>query len=167
MKHAILAGARIVLTIIGTPREAFAGVWRWDCMGPLGDQQIIFTRYNLIIVPSKPSRGNLRDLIFLDDLTKGPSEIEQYIAADVNSGLVPKMEFTLGDDQKNKITLTEKSSKTISHHTAMVCGRDESTEVSRKVYHYERNGEPTRDVTLQCREYMLTTRGGRPCIDRP
>jgi len=81
-------------------------VWRWDCMGPLGDQQIIFTRYNLIIVPSKPSRGNLRDLIFLDDLTKGPSEIEQYIAADVNSGSVPKMEFTLGDDQKNKITLT-------------------------------------------------------------
>jgi hypothetical protein len=29
MKHAILAGAWIVLTIIGTPREAFAGVWRW------------------------------------------------------------------------------------------------------------------------------------------
>jgi hypothetical protein len=63
-------------------------------------QEIIFTRYNLIVVPAKPSRGTLRDLIFSDDLAKASSDIEQYMAADENSGFTPKLEFTLGDDGK-------------------------------------------------------------------
>jgi hypothetical protein len=76
------------------------------------------------------------------------------------------MEFTIGDG-KNTISLTEKSSKRLSHHTAMVCGRDEVRDVFRKVYRFRRNDEAPRDITLQCMEYTLSTRGGRPCIDRP
>jgi hypothetical protein len=74
------------------------------------------------------------------------------------------MEFTIGDG-KNTISLTEKSSKRLSHHTAMVCGRDEVRDVFRKVYRFRRNDEAPRDITLQCMEY--TPRGGRHCIDRP
>jgi hypothetical protein len=165
MKRSAIAAACIALAAFAACDDAFAGRWEWGCMGALGKDQVIFTRYNLVIVPAKAARGKLRDLIFLDDLAKKFDEAPQYLAADANSGLVQKMEFSRGDD--DKITLTEKSSKNISHHSAMVCGRDEDTDVSRKVYRYERKGETARDVTLQCMEYMLTTRGGRPCINRP
>ncbi len=167
MKHAIVAGIGVALAAIGAASDASAGVWRWGCIGPLGDQQILFTRYNLIVVPTKPPRGKLEEIIASDDLAKGASDIEQFIATDVNSGFTPTLEFTFGDGGKNKITLTEKSSKRLSHHTAMICGRDEERDVFRKVYRYRHTDEAPRDLTLQCMEYTLSTRGGRPCIDRP
>jgi hypothetical protein len=167
MKHAIMAGLGVALAAIGTASDASAGVWRWGCIGPLGDQQILFSRYNLIVVAAKPPRGKLEEIITSDDLAKGASDIEQFIATDANSGFTPTLEFTIGNDGKNKITLTEKSSKRLSHHAAMVCGRDEERDVFRKVYRYQHNEEAPRDITLQCMEYTLSTRGGRPCIDRP
>jgi hypothetical protein len=167
MKQAIMAGIGVALAAIGAAGEASAGVWRWGCMGSFGDKQILFTRYHLIVVPAQPSRGKLEDIIFLDDLAKGASDVEQYMAADINSGFTPTMEFTFGDNGKHTITLTEKSSKRLSHHIAMVCGRDEQRDVFRKVYRYQHNDEAPRDITLQCMEYTLSTRGGRPCIDRP
>jgi hypothetical protein len=166
MKHAIMAGIGVALAAVGAAGEASAGVWRWGCTGPLGDKQILFTRYHLIVVPAQPSRGKLEDIIFLDDLAKDASDVEQYMATDINSGFTPTMEFTIGDG-KNTISLTEKSSKRLSHHTTMVCGRDEVRDVFRKVYRFRRNDEAPRDITLQCMEYTLSTRGGRPCIDRP
>jgi hypothetical protein len=162
-----MAGLGVALAAIGTASDASAGVWRWGCIGPLGDQQILFSRYNLIVVAAKPPRGKLEEIITSDDLAKGASDIEQFIATDANSGFTPTLEFTIGDDGKNKITLTEKSSKRLSHHAAMVCGRDEERDVFRKVYRYQHNEEAPRDITLQCMEYTLSTRGGRPCIDRP
>jgi hypothetical protein len=167
MKHAIVAGIGAALAAVCCAGDASAGIWRWGCIGPLGDQQILFTRYNLIVVPTKPPRGKLADIIASDDLAQGASDIEQYIATDVNSGFTPTLEFTRGDDGNNKVTLAEKSSKRLFHHAAMVCGRDEERDVFRKVYRYRHNDEAPRDVTLQCMEYMLSTRGGRPCIDRP
>jgi len=167
MKPGIIVIACIGLIAVAMPRDALAGVWRWGCKGPAGENEIIFTRYNLAVVPPKPSRGTLRHLIFLDDLGKDEPDVSPYVAEDENSGFTPKMEFSRGDDGKDRITLTEKSSKSVSHRSAMVCGRDESTDVYRKVYRYQHNAEPARDVTLQCMEYQLTTRGGRPCINRP
>ncbi len=111
MKHAIVAGIGVALAAIGAAGDASAGVWRWGCIGPLGDQQILFTRYHLIVVPAQPSRGKLEDIIFLDDLGKNASDVEQYMATDINSGFTPTMEFTFGDDGKNEISLTEISSK--------------------------------------------------------
>ena len=49
----------------------------------------------------------------------------------------------------------------------MVCGQDEDKTITRKVYRFEQNGAPPHDVVMQCMEYMLTTRGGRPCTNRP
>lgn len=167
MKHAIVAGIGVALAAIGVSGDASAGVWRWGCIGPLGDQQILFSRYHLIVVPAKPPQGKLEDVIASDDLAQGATDVEQYIATDVNSGFTSTLEFTRGDDGKNKITLTEKSSKRLSHHAAMVCGRDEARDVFRKLYRYQHSDEAPRDITLQCMEYTLSTRGGRPCIDRP
>jgi hypothetical protein len=167
MKHAIVAGIGVALAAIGVASDASAGVWRWGCIGPLGDQQILFSRYHLIVVPAKPPRGKLEDIIASDDLAQGATDVEQYIATDVNSGFTPTLEFTRGNDGQNKLTLTEKSSKRLAHHAAMVCGRDEERNVFRKLYRYRHNDEAPRDITLQCMEYTLSTRGGRPCIDRP
>ncbi len=167
MKQAIVAAACFALVAAVGCGEAPAGSWHWGCAGQVGDKELIFTRYDLIFVPAKTSRAKLREMIFLDDLSKKFNDVPQYSAADVNSGLLQKMEFSRNDDEKDKVILTEKSSRTISHHTAMVCGRDEDTAVSRKTYSYRHNDEPARDITLQCMEYMLTSRGGRPCINRP
>jgi hypothetical protein len=166
MKQAITIRICAVVIIAGMANVAHAGRWEWGCIGTTGDKQVVFNRYHLIVAPAKPPRGKIHDLIFFDDLAKGSNDIEQYNAADVNSGLTPKMVFTLGEDEKRTITLTEKSSRAISHHAAMVCGRDEDTDVSRKVYRYQRTDEPAGDITMQCMEYMLTSRGGRPCINR-
>jgi hypothetical protein len=71
--------------------------------------------FTLSSFPPSLRAAKLEDIIALDDLAKGASDVEQYMA-DVNSGFTPTLEFTIGDDGKNKIALTEKSSKTLSHH---------------------------------------------------
>jgi hypothetical protein len=63
-----------------------------------------------------------------------------------------------------RLTFVEKSSKQISFHKHMVCGRDESNSLERKTYHVSRTNDAPLDITLMCREYLLTSRGGRPCI---
>ncbi len=64
------------------------------------------------------------------------------------------MTFTRSEDAKQKITMTEKSSKTTSNHTAMVCGRDEDKTISRKVYRFEINGEAVR-ATSPCNAWNI------------
>ena len=75
------------------------------------------------------------------------------------------MIFTRPDDPKRKVMLTEKSSRKISHKHELICGRDEDTDLYRKVYSYQRENEPARDITMQCMEYQLSTRGGRKGCD--
>jgi hypothetical protein len=164
MKHAIVAGISVALAASCGAGDASAAVWRWGCMGPLGDQEIIFTLSRLVVLPAKP-RAELRHFIFLDDLTEGSSDIKQYTGSDANDESKPRLEFTLGDDNKNKIALTEKSSKRTSHHAGVLACRDEIVDVFRKVYQYRRNDEPAKTLTLRCMDYTLSTRGGRPCVD--
>jgi hypothetical protein len=163
MKQAIMACAWIAAIVIGGAGNASAAVWRWGCIGPLGDQKIIFSRSGLIVVPSKTSLGELRDVIFLDDLTKGLDDYEGYNLDDDNAGFQPKMIYTSQDDPKRKLIMIEKSSRRISHRSHLVCGRDEITDIFRKVYHYKPDDTRSQDVTMQCMEYQLTTTGGRPC----
>ena len=87
-----------------------------------------------------------------------------YDADQSNDGLQQIMTYTSQSNPKHKLTLTEKSSKLIAHRHHLVCGRDEDTSTERKTYRVERPGLPPVDATLQCLEYLLTTRGGRPCI---
>jgi hypothetical protein len=167
MKRQIAALGAAVLIACAFASEARAGRWEWGCAGKSGETQIVFNRRQLVIAPQQKRLVKIQDLIFIDELAKDLSAEAHYDPADENSGLETKMVFTGNEDQKQKITLTEKSSKTTFNHTAMVCGRDESKTITRKVYRLEQSGEPARDITMQCMEYTLSTRGGRPCIDRP
>jgi hypothetical protein len=166
MKNAIAAGACMAAIMFGLAGPASAAVWQWGCMGPLdANRQIIFNRGTLIVVPSKPLRGSLRDLIFTEDLSKDPVDGEEaYNVDDGNGGLLKTMTFTIQDSSPGTLILREKSSTKISHSSHLVCGRDEITDIWRKVYRFDPPHERARNVTLQCMEYMLTTTGGRPCI---
>ncbi len=133
-------------------------------MGPMGDQQILFSRYSLVIAPAKPPLGKLDDLFRIADLSEKFPDAEGYNADSTNDGLEKTMTYTSQTQEKNKLKLTETSSKDLAHKHHLVCGRDEDNSTERKTYRVERTGQPPIDVTLQCREYLLSTRGGRPCI---
>jgi hypothetical protein len=163
LKSAIAAGLGFMLSAAFTG-AALAGDWEWGCMGPIGDEQILFSRYTLVIAPAKPAFGKLDDLFRITDLPEKFPDAEPYSADDSNGGLQKTMTYTREDNQKRKLTLTETSSKNVSHRHHLVCGRDEDNSTERKTYRVERTGQPPTDVTLVCREYLLTSRGGRPCI---
>jgi hypothetical protein len=116
-----------------------------------------------VVVPRKTSLGTLHDIIFRDDLTKGLDDYEGYNLDDDNSGFQPKMIYTSQDDAKRKLTMIEKSSQRISHRSHLVCGRDEITDIFRKVYRFQPDDASPQNVIVQCMEYQLTTTGGRPC----
>lgn len=75
------------------------------------------------------------------------------------------MTFVRGDPVEEEIVLTERPSRTTSRRKGVVCGRDKETEIFRKVFRYRHDKEPEREITMQCINYELTTRGGRPCFN--
>jgi hypothetical protein len=163
MKLAIAASLGLAVSVFSFYAAA-AGDWQWGCLGRMGDEQILFSRYTLVIAPAKPALGKLEDLFRTADLSEKFPDAEAYNAERTNDGLQKTMTYTSQSNPKNKLTLTETSSKEIWHRHHLVCGRDEDTSVERKVYRVERANTAPITVTLQCREYLLTTRGGRPCI---
>jgi hypothetical protein len=169
MTPRMIAGTWMAWAALAFAGDASAAVWRWGCAGPLGDSQIVSNRYQLLVMPAKMPHQKLNDLIYLDDLTTdkalpkdADADIAAYDADDGNSGLDKQMTFTRNDQSGRKLTLTEKSSKVLSHRVVHGC-RDQITERFRKVYRFKADDEPQRDVTLECIDYMLTTRGGRTC----
>jgi hypothetical protein len=163
MKHAFLVACWATFASLSHVADASAGIWEWGCMGVSGSEQIVFNRGNLIVAPAKPPLGRLDDLMRTDDLTNKFSDATGYNADDDNDGFQKTMTFTSQDDSKTLI-LTERSSTRISHKKHMVCGRDEITDIYRKVYRFDPPHASAHNITLQCMEYLLTTTGGRPCI---
>jgi hypothetical protein len=162
MKRAIATSLGIICFLhTGAP---VAGDWQWGCMGPMGQEQVLFSRYTLIVAPAKPTLGKFEDLFRIADLSEKFPGAEGCDANETNDGLQKTMTYTSKTDAKNHLTLTEKSSKTISRRHHLVCGRDEDNSSERKTYLLERTDRAPVEVTLQCREYLLSTRGGRPCI---
>lgn len=163
MKRTLVASFGFVVSVFfcGT---ATAGDWQWGCLGPMGDEQILFSRYTLIIAPAKPALGKLEELFRIFDLSEKFPDAEAYNAEQTNDGLRKTMTYTSQSNPKYKLTLAERSSKEISHRHHLVCGRDEDTSLERKIYRVERPNTTPLTVKLQCRQYLLTTRGGRPCI---
>jgi hypothetical protein len=152
--------------LLAATNAASAAVWAWGCQAQVGAQQIIFNRFSLIVVDTKQKMGDIRNLRVTEfDLPPGSPPSVKYEAEDANGGFEKTMIFTFKDDPKRKVTLTEKSSRRISHSSKLICGRDEDTDVYRKVYSFQREAEPARDVTMQCMEYQLSTRGGRKGCD--
>ena len=160
--------ALTALVAIGVGSPASAGLWAWGCQGRLGGEQVIFNRYSMFVVDSKQPLGELKRLlkVNIDDLVKDEVSV-QYEPNNDNDGLVKTIEFTPTYEKGGKITLTEQSSRKTSSRGRLVCGRDETTDVTRKIYRFEREGEPARNISMQCIEYVLTTRSGRPCISGP
>ncbi len=152
-----------VATVLGGVSGASAGIWAWGCQGQVGEQQLIFNRYSLFVVDSRQKMGNVRKLVDekIDGLVK--ADKAEFERIDVNAGLESPLEFTRTGDETRKLVLTEKSSRKTSSRSKLVCGRDETVDIFRKVYRYEREGEAARDITMQCIEYQLSTRGGRSC----
>jgi hypothetical protein len=153
--------------------SASAAVWRWACQGELGGQRILFDRDGLYIAGGKASAGK-PGIVTMQSIEEAIAAVKrsggftEFGPEDVNRGLESPFEFSLTEDGKQKkVVFTEQSSKQISHqHRLVFCGsRDEDIDLYRKVYRYERAGEPARDITMQCMEYQLSTRGGRKGCD--
>jgi hypothetical protein len=141
---------------------ADAGVWAWGCQGKLGDQQVILNRYGVRVIDTKEKLGNIHKIINdeLGIVTTGEGAIYESIASESETA---PLQFIRDKNDKLKLLMTEKSSKKISSKSKLICGRDESTELTRKVYRYQREDEPARDITMQCIDYQLSTMGGRRC----
>lgn len=164
---AALAG----LLIQGSP--ASAGVWNWGCQGRLGDQQIVFDYSGLYITESKApdaARSPKPPVVTADTIgnairalkeekKEGLTEFEPAGGLGLDSP--PIFSRTDAAGSISKVTFTEKASRRTFHRHKLICGRDEDTDLFSKVYRYERDGEPARDITMQCYEYQLSTRGGR------
>ena len=163
MKSGIAAAVGFAVIFLFTA-PSLAGDWQWGCMGPISDQHVVFSRDTLVITSAKPPLGDLEDLFRIAELPEKFLNADDYDVDASTGGLQKTMHYTDRGDDKNKLTLTETSSKTLAHKHHLVCGRDEDNWTTRRTYHVMRTGQPPADVTLMCREYMLTTRGGRPCV---
>lgn len=163
-----IAGMAVGLIMLGTG-SAQAALWAWGCQGQLTapDQTVIFTRYQIVVLEGKRPPLKPQDLLgeeALNPLIDTPRNA--YDPNNINSGFQDKViTFTRDTEPKSQITLTEQSSRRLSHKAKLVCGRDDVTDMFRKVYRYQRDNETPRTLTMQCIEYTLSTRGGRKGCD--
>jgi hypothetical protein len=151
--------AAIALLALTAP--ACASEWNYGCKGALpvfnGSQVIIFNRQSLLLLPRTWLKGSLNDLLGHDP---SGEVIAVANAVDINSGLAPALVFTLQDHPEKKLTLTEKSSRTISdvRQRAGAAPRFAQTTVYAKVYHYVSDFgflDPF-DVKMDCLNYELS-----------
>jgi hypothetical protein len=149
------------IALLAVTAPASASEWNYGCKGALpvfdGSQIIMFNRETLLLLPKTWLKGSLRDLLGHDS---SGEVIEIAKAVEINSGLAPTMVFTLQDHPEKKLTLTEKSSKTISdvRERARGAPRFVQTTVYAKVYHYVSDFgflDPF-DVKMDCLNYELS-----------
>ena len=150
-----------VLFMAFATSDASAAVWAWGCRGELADEQIVFNRYNLVVAPAKPALGDIRDLIHNDNIVPDSDALSRFESKAGNGGFESKMEFIRDGRPEQIVVFTEKSSRKIKGSQKRVGPRDEYVTTFRKVYRYQRATEPPRDITMECVEYMLSTKGGR------
>ena len=140
------------LLACATVSPAVAGIWTYGCKGNLGDDEVIFDRESLIVLPRKLPAGDIRELV--------KRQIATFDAADENSGLQQTMEFRRGAYPDQKVTLTEKRSRKTSEHAGHVGTRDESTTTFKKRYTFVRTDgaekTPPREIEMDCVDYELT-----------
>ena len=149
--------ATIALIAIASP--ARAGAWNYACKGalPVFDESalIIFNRMLLFLLPKTLLKGTLRDLAFRDPVD---DVLAMANAKDINSGLAESLVFMLLDDPNKKLTLTEKSSRTISDIREKAAGpRNAQTTTYVKVYHYisDFGYQGPFDIKMDCVNYQL------------
>jgi hypothetical protein len=166
---AVLAALATALTAGGAP----AAVWHWACRGELGGQRILFDQDGLYIAAGSetaatPGKFTMESVTASIVLLKKAGGFTGFGPPEASDELASKVIVFLRTDEnkhEQKVTLTARSSKLISHKHAIVACRNEDTDLYRKVYRYERTGEPAHDITMQCMEYQLSTKGGRRDCD--
>ena len=156
-----IARLTLALTLAGVASSADAAVWAWGCRGKLGTNEVIFNRNTLVVISGNGPKLPLKVLVQREEPVEEKIDAVRFNADDNNGGFEKRITFTKQDDDKAKLTLTEKSSRKTSYRTGRVGPRDEIWTTWRKVYRYAPGGEPTRDITMDCGEYTLTTKGGR------
>lgn len=153
----VASGAMLIAGLIGTP--ANAAVWAWGCAGSFDKgEQILFNRYVLLVLDKATDFG-LRKVIDANGLDDHPHRL-RFDADDVNAGFEPTMTFKPAAAGA-PLVLTERSSKRIGYREGRVGPRDEYTTRWRKVYRLSGGDLPPHEVTMECMEYMLSTKGGR------
>ncbi len=147
----------IAFALIAVASPAAASEWSYGCRGvlPSGDAPIIiFNRSSLVMLPKAWVKGSL--LASVNDELLSSS----FRAIDNNSGLVPNMVFTRDEHPDQKLTLTEKSSKTISevYHPAGSQPRSEQITTYSKVYRWVSDSiyAGPYDIKMDCINYELS-----------
>lgn len=153
-----------LITAIALPATlSHAGVWRWGCIGPMGDDHIAFNRDVLVVIAGKKPVRDLTTVVMRDEIDGGTATKATYLS-DNGDGLASPQLFHSDGPTPVKVTLTEQSSKRTARTKKLIDGcRDEITERFTKTYRLEIGTEPARTVTLSCMEYQLSTTGGRKC----
>ena len=116
----------------------------------------MFSRDLLVLLPKNWLKGTIHDFVggsLQDDV------IAIAKAIDENSGLSSNMVFTLLDHPDKKLTLTEKSSKTVSKVRDSAAGpRYAETTIYKKVYRYVSDFgylDPF-DIKMDCMDWRLS-----------
>ena len=152
--------AAIAVAFIATALPARASEWNYGCKGTLpvfdDSEAIFFNRDSLILLPKAWLKGTLRDFVLRD-----PADAVVAIAKakDENSGLVQTMVFTLLDHPDQKLTLTERSSKTVSDvREKLAAPRFAQVTTYAKVYRYmsDFGYMGPFDIKMDCINYQLS-----------
>ena len=152
----------VTLIMMALSPDARAAVWQWGCRGKLGDEQMIFTRYSLVLLDADTkNKEKLEALIRYDDLAEHVGASTRFESDNSNDGFVKKIEFKSGDDIRKQLTLVEKASRKLKATHGRAGPRDEDKIFFSKIYEVTAANEKPRDVTMECMEYTLSTKGGR------
>jgi hypothetical protein len=150
----------IAFAAIAIVSPAHASAWNYGCKGalPVFDESeaIFFNRELLALLPKAWLKGTLRDFALRDPVD---DVVVLAKATNENSGLAPTMVFTQLDHPDQKLTLTEKSSKTISDVRDKALGpRSAQTTTYKKVYQYVSDFGYLGpfDVKMDCMNYELS-----------
>jgi hypothetical protein len=147
--------ASAIAAALGAASPAFASDWSWGCIGKLGADRVVFNRSALVV-------WDANETIKLKELKNSSLDLEprggyQFTADDNNSGLAPKLEFTLTTDKATlKVVLTELKSKTLSDRTTRSETREYYNKTFKKTYRYERTGEKPRTLAMDCIEFEIS-----------
>jgi hypothetical protein len=150
--------AAVTLSAIISP--AGASDWKYGCRGALPAfnerEAIMFNRDLLMLLPQNWLKGGIHDFVggYLPD-----DVIAIAKATNENSGLSATMAFTLLDHPDKKLTLTEKSSQTVSKVRDSAGGpRAAETTTYKKVYRYvsEFGYLGPFDIKMDCVDWQLS-----------
>src|SRR5476651_2730621 len=101
MRTRIIACLCAILGFAAGSTSASAGIWAWGCQGQLGEQQMIFNRFEAYIVEGKKPFADVHKLTGekIGGLIKGDST--EY-SPNGGDGLAKEIEFEKVTDEKVK-----------------------------------------------------------------